>query len=56
MIKYNNKSIETLARTVVEDWDMDTLVVYAEERMVDYFKHNGAEFKKAWNDKFGEEK
>ena len=54
MIKHNEENIEKLAKVVVEDWDMDTLLTYALERLMDYFKHNKAEFKDAWKDKFEE--
>ena len=55
MIKHNNKNIEELAKVVVEDWDMDTLVIYAEGRIFDHFKKNKSDFKKEWKEKFGKE-
>jgi len=54
MVKHNKKNIEELAKAIVEDWDMDTLLIYAVERMEHHFKHNKTDFKREWKEKYGE--
>ena len=42
--------ILTLARTVVEDWDMDTLIGYAVDRLSDHYVDDAESFWSDWDE------
>ena len=44
MIEYNEENMEKLARKVVDDWDMDTLMNFAIERIYANYKNNKCDF------------
>lgn len=43
-MEYNGKNMEKLARQVVEDWDMNTLMSYATEQVEENYKKNKCDF------------
>ena len=55
MVKIAEKHIEELAEGVVESWDLDTLVDYAKERLIEFYRTISKEdFAEEWEDIFGD--
>ena len=53
-IKRNRKSIEKLAREVVDGWDMDDLIGYAVQQLMIYYIKDKKGFEKDWEETFGD--
>lgn len=50
MAEHNEKNIETLARVVIEEWDMDTLLAMAQDMLESYYLRNPLEFSSDWTE------
>ena len=53
--KISKIRLERLAKDIVDDWDMDTLIEYARDRMLEHFSSlNKKQFDKEWKDYYGD--
>lgn len=41
---------QALAKLVVADWDMDTLIVYAEDRLQEFYEKDKEAFENDWEE------
>ena len=44
-MKFNEENRKKLAKKIVEDWDMKTLINYAESQLEEYYANNKNDFK-----------
>jgi hypothetical protein len=55
MIQNNEENREKLARQIVEDWDLDTLMDFAIGTLDSGYETNNEAFQNDWKNEFGEE-
>jgi hypothetical protein len=54
MLTWNLDNMEKLTNYVVDSWDMDTLIQYAKDRLMDAYRNDKELFEEDWKTCFGE--
>jgi len=55
MAENNDENRQKLAEVVVDTWDMDTLVEFAVDKLVEVYKNDDIAFQKDWLEIKGEQ-